>query len=108
MKKTKVVINRKRWLRGKGSIESLLRTFKGEMCCVGFIAMQRHKASIKDILECADLECCSKEKLVSLNDTYCEMYSINDDENISDKEREKELKKYCKKAGLDITLEFVN
>lgn len=47
----KVVIDRKRWLRGEGSSTSkLLRSSDGKMCCLGFVCIQAG-ASETDIMD---------------------------------------------------------
>lgn len=118
----KVTISRQRWLRGEGFESSrLFRESDGKMCCLGMVALAEG-CTVDNILEKSAPNSLNVKlpKLVSEkafpplpgapkyenNWTCMAMMEINDDREISDKEREKELIKLG--AGIGYELEFVD
>ena len=101
------VVSRKRWLRG-GNVASKLRNAKGKMCCLGFRA-KVGGAKVADILALSYPACLLDpfrfftRAFVNKNgyDTaLCiKATEVNDDEKISDSEREKKLRAIFKKMG---------
>lgn len=126
-KPKKVVINRKKWLRGCGtSASSLLDGKTGKMCCLGFWCLQAGipRKQIKDVSSPADLINKGVSSVSGLsyesknitgftcgltqNNTTCiKMMQTNDDKYIDDEERERTLKRLAKK-NLNVTLEFID
>ena len=99
----KVVVDRKKWYRGKCE-DSLLLLTNGKMCCIGFLARVL-KYKPKDIRDIATLEGTNQttiqEQFIDDNEeNLIKAYGINDDTTISDSVREKELKQIGKKMGV--------
>lgn len=112
----KFTIDRQKWLRGEGYSRSrLLRMFDKKMCCVGQMCHQ---------LGVSDRELLDRPTLLALdggtrsqartlfnagiNDEapwVRTAYKINDDKELSDPEREKQLKDLLAKHGHEV--EFV-
>lgn len=102
----KFLVDRQRWLRGRG--QGLLLTKTGFRCCIGFVGVQ---CSIPDArMRCHS--CVSEIELpkwpgwlqISVNAAVA--YSINDDPEITDDEREAKLKKLFIEHGDEI--DFIN
>lgn len=110
----KVEIDRKRWYRGKGDDLGMLRLRNGKQCCLGFAARVlgcRAKEILNKFMpEYLDRELTGLSKSV---DGYIDNTEFsnsaakaNDDETITDKQRERQLKTLARKAGFDF--QFVN
>lgn len=119
----KVVINRKRWMRGNRDSErfkhrsQLWHRGADAGCCLGHAMHQVCKIQLADLHGIAfpngtmqyqkpNFEkFCSGGKDFLFADTQFsqEAAAINDDGNISDKEREKKLKALFKENGLKLT-----
>lgn len=117
-KRKAVVINRKTWLRGEGIIPSrLLRSLDGKMCCVGFICLAegapeeaiKDKPALHNIdPKLFDFNTISRLQAIhnTANNPYgLSVYSLNDNENFNDAEREKLLTAKLDACGYDITFE---
>jgi len=116
MKRIKVRINRKRWLRGTPD-GSVLRNENGSMCCLGHVARACSiKAStLVDRLtpsEVPDAECKKSffYRLISRtlhdadNSIACyDIMDLNDEEGIAQDKREKALTKKLSKLGFDVS-----
>ncbi len=99
-----VRISRKKWWRGNGSFGSaLLKSGNGKMCCLGFdaLALGLKRADILglgspmqagEIPGLVDTSGCDNIKCHN-------MMSINDDNNIDEELREKQLTALAKKVG---------
>lgn len=117
----KVTVDRRRWLRGEGSVaSSLFDDYNKKMCCLGF-ATRACGCSIDKIRGQASPACVvightnTKESLARFLAAKSEvknsgatgrMITINDDIKINDAEREDRLKKWGKKLNIQFT--FVN
>lgn len=116
----KVIVDRRRWLRGIGSIHSsLFDDVNKKMCCIGFAA-RACGCSIDQIRDRPSPACVAttypdmaKARLARFitaegdNSGSTErMMEINDNTSISDEEREDRLKKWGKKLNIQFT--FVN
>lgn len=113
----KLVISVKKWLRGVNT-ESTLRNKNGCMCCLGFLARDCG-ASVKDIFDKGTpMEALSvnwpKDLLENHNYTddndsvwdsslTSQIVSVNDDKNLSLKEKQSELKRLFLKIGYRLT-----
>ncbi len=120
----KVQIDRKTWLRGVGSNDSVykvrLRTEEGEQCCLGFVCKKLGLKN-KDILDVGRpghlvrydnfAQRNAKEKLTPVllkvkepteKAWVEEAITINDDSLMSETEREEKLTKLFAKNGLDV------
>lgn len=114
MDKTEFTIKRSKWLRGEDGDSFLLRSTDGKMCCLGQIANQCRvaKAHLKDRGTPAQVGTSIAGKIKDFvmegNNTPLsyDAMKINDDEEITDKVREKRLISLFKKHG--ITLTFVD
>jgi hypothetical protein len=126
----KFTIDRKTWLRGEGEDDSaLLREYDNKMCCLGGIARQCGITGIVGELSPAGVEEDQWDKFPEplrplkkphtlkgvplANKTYndnsdlaTDMMKVNDDEGISDEEREAKLKELCAPHGIE--LEFTD
>lgn len=108
-----LVIKRSEWLRGK--TPSYLRNYKGEMCCLGFACMQLLHLPVYAILA----RHTPSELLLRLNETLgaklmelglveaggntaiCgRLMTINDDQKLTDRQREAALKKLFLTIGI--------
>lgn len=104
-------INRKKWLRGEGSeYSSLLRTEDGKMCCLGFLGLACGGTK-KQIESCDSPAGTYGPKWPSallhpdtgLDSTTCEeLMKVNDNEDLTDTERESRLKKIFKEIGIKV------
>lgn len=111
--KTKFVIDRKRWYRGKGGAYSRLLRHDGAMCCLGQVARQcglrakdiRNECSPGDVDTGGILPAWLFNGSSDSEDCKYAM-SLNDAEAYSDKHREKWLKRLFKKHGAQLT--FIN
>ena len=111
----KLVVSRKRWLRGEGSDKSmLLRPLDDKMCCLGFLACQVG-AREEDIRDKTEPESPfssgwewpswmfdSSKPLVGLR---YRLMTINDDASLSEEQRESILKEEFAKVGVEV--EFI-
>jgi hypothetical protein len=117
----KLVIKRSEWLRGEGVKDSaLLRTCDNKMCCLGFLAvsLDATKESIADKASPACVPTIKwpegfvkpypflKKHNQYTNSDCCELMEINDATDLPEEEREAELTKYFKRAGIEV--EFVD
>ena len=106
----KLVIDRTQWLHGEGSQQSyLVRTEDKKMCCLGFLGLSC--GYTKDELEDKQVpeQICDNSKwpiLFHNEDEVAEFTTTNDRTNITDEEREQELIKLFRAAGIEVT--FIN
>ncbi len=120
MERLRVIVDRSRWYRGKGSVESRLRrSVDGQMCCLGFACLAAGHSE-DDITEAATpLELRSsllpgteeyraaRKRLDDGHGTAIgEAININDSRHITDEERERDLARILTQVGID--LEFVD
>lgn len=125
--KTKFTVTRHNWLRGEGGDDSrLLRPEDGKMCCLGHISLQCGitQDEIMNVLAPAGIidEAWGlfpeplrpmKRPYRGINKTWNDnsglahvMMGLNDDETITDEDREHRLKQIAASRG--IKLEFVD
>lgn len=113
----KVVVKRSKWFRGQGTHGSLLLNSKGQMCCLGFAALQLgfKEEEIKGQAVPAFL----KREMIGFNLPYNSgllpfaehtpltraAVHINDYSFISDEEREQQLTDLFKEHGHEIVFE---
>ncbi len=111
----KLVIDRKKWLKGDDGNNSCMLDDDGHMCCLGFVARRITKLSKERLFrQGTPADCYLGESLLTYssdgtlrdNDFSAEAMDINDDSGLSEKEREKKLIKLFKKN--DIELSFSN
>lgn len=97
----RVIVERKRWMRGTGNGKLLGQN--GKMCCIGFLA-RRLGCAPKDIRDIGTLVEVESPKTAQFSGSHQEMleaaYNANDDEGVTDITREKELKQVGKKMGV--------
>ena len=102
-----VIINRKTWLRGK--VDSELRKPNGKKCCIGFLASTLG-AKNKEITGVSVLADMYNNVCLSFSSEHStplsEAYEANDDLNMNDREREKELRTIGKAMG--VRFRFIN
>jgi hypothetical protein len=117
-----LVIDRKKWYRGKGPASSALLTESKKMCCLGFLGRAEglKPKDIRGITTPSDsdlpkeLLTPSFKKLVEYhhsdlpfdNELCKKLTKLNDKEDISDKERESKLRPLFRK--LKYKLKFIN
>lgn len=59
----KVVVDRSKWLRGEGAVNSfLLRESDGKMCCLGFVLKQAYDKTDEDLLQFKAPSCTRKSQ----------------------------------------------
>ena len=121
----KFVVKRSKWYRGEGDAESRLQTSKNKMCCLGFYAKEcgLKKKDILDIGSPGEVPYDIKnlwdtflleskthfytdEPSISDSSIANDMMEINDNEFITEKERELRLKELFKTQG--IKLKFID
>ena len=125
----KFIINRSKWLRGEGSLNSfLLRESDGKQCCLGqyanfcdisdenILGLKSPLSLFRDQSEEAyndGLKKYSKySKLLTVDDIGCshsyntvELMSTNDDPSIFDNAREDRLKTLFANIGIEVTFD---
>jgi len=113
----KFEIDRKRWLRGEGSVNSrLLRPSDQKMCCLGFKAkaLGLSDDTISNIPSPISIPNINFEQwgvtglgryavIAELGDMYCLLFVTNDVRNISESEREERLIKLFAEIGDEVT-----
>lgn len=117
------VVDRSKWFRGKGneaSCPSYLRKRNGKMCCIGFVGQQSevsnkamkdkttiHSLSLDDIGKFPEWMRRHTDVLAPFsNDSDIgKCYRINDETDITDRQREAKLRKIFKKHKM--TIKFV-
>ena len=116
----KLVIDRTKWFRGKSRGSRLYRKQDGKMCCLGFLSLacgytvteiRQHRTpfSLWDTTGEWRFPICREEQSSSLDDLryiYGNLMITNDDEGISEPEREKQVTAEMKK--LDVNVDFIN
>lgn len=114
-----LIINRKRWLRGKG-VGSLL-TVNGYMCCLGFACRQLANLKPADIMDCnmpvdaarnfenidVRLEAMRKARLITQRGCQCpgiitELSMINDCRDLTEAKREKRITSKFRAMGVKV------
>ena len=122
-KLTKLVIDRRRWLRGGSPSASsyLLHPINGKMCCLGFAAVQvgaqpkhiRGEANPYDVpgtFEATAFGWLIRRRAFDNFPGHTQMCHriilTNDDGTIEDDERERSLKKLFRKKG--VVVKFIN
>jgi len=98
----KFTVDRKTWLRGEKTNSYLLRPVDGKKCCVGFFALAEKKFTKTHLKGKFDYGDISKVD----RDPFAGIYCINDDPGITDKKRERLLKKKFAELGHEV--EFIN
>ncbi len=114
MSAKKFVVKRSEWRRGKGPFGSLLCRKDGMKCCLGFMGKQlgidesSMGVGYPHSLESGLL---ARFPALPISDSWRgiihweDFAHINDDPNLSDDERETELKKLAERAGFEF--EFI-
>lgn len=100
-----VVIDRRTWYRGKGGACSRLLLDNGMRCCIGFLGTQigikdetmREEADFSAIMPCRQARPFEDDH----NDTLNRAYTINDDETLTDSQREEALIETGKEMGVN-------
>ena len=118
-KPLKVIVDRTKWLRGEGDIHSKLLTIDNKMCCLGFAAISagisrdmitgRTSPAVvaKFFSKEFPLKMLVYDTPIPSNNPICKaLMCANDNENILDEEREKEIIKLGKEVGIEF--EFIN
>lgn len=106
----KVKVDRKKWYRGQGHDKSCLLLPSGEMCCIGFLAVELG-CQTDDIQELTVLE---EEVLPNDHNRFASIYedplndayTVNDSEKIDDTVRESQLQQLGKLMNVKFT--FIN
>lgn len=110
----RLVIDRSKWLRGEGSMESrLYRSSDGKMCCIGFLALARG-CTLADIADRSAVESRRLEvkprRLSNFPiDQFAPLpvaYDVNDAADINDDTREEKLTTIFAEMGYEV--EFVD
>ena len=117
----KLIIDRKKWYRGRGTAESRLRLKNGTMCCLGFYALSCGKTE-DEILDKSYLlteeydmySLPTTEEAEWLNSEleypYCSTSRLlgftNDDVDLKEEDREQQISEIFAKNGVEV--EFVN
>ena len=119
----KFKVKRSKWFRGQGSDDSFLLNNEGQMCCLGFYsaACGIKKSYLKNeeapgeinsdiqnqwqtfLLNDSDIDTEEQYKIDSWACT--QLMKINDDENMSDTEREEKLTKLFANDGIEVKFE---
>lgn len=117
----KIVIKRSKWVRGTGEGTTQLiptidgtRNRNGEMCCLGHVRCQlgiRNKSGADSPRECPSKKWPKKLQNVIIgarimptnSDLAFRLMELNDDETITNSDRETRLISYFKEAGLNVT-----
>lgn len=110
----KLTIQRHKWFRGRGSEHSRLLRHDGRMCCLGFYSLQCGLQP-EHILGCGlpsnaktfDDPLPLPQPMQWLDRCELRIAGINDDEDITEEEREQELTESFKKYG-NVEVEFVD
>lgn len=101
-------VDRKTWYRGKGGKESRLLRDDGTRCCIGFLGKEL-KIPDDDMLQETELSHCSTRVGRTFSDdndiAVTSAYNVNDDDTISDRERETELIVVGKDMGVNFIFE---
>lgn len=106
----RVVVNKRRWLRGDDENSKLLRVKDNKMCCIGFLARELG-CKRKDIAEVGMLCGVKTEAAQAFNRDYGlsgtgymtpldKAYEVNDDTDLNDKERMRQLREIGKEMGV--------
>jgi len=105
----KLVIDRARWIRGKGYGDSMLyRPQDKNMCCVGFYARQCKDLSVKQIKGRHTLHEIGWDLEAALRDPKNpgqphQFYKVNDDPTMPSRDREVEPRTMFKRIGVACT-----
>lgn len=109
-----VVVKRSKWMRGDQETSCLRNKKTGKMCCLGFLTREAgfRTRQINGKLQPDDLTKCIKG--LTRPHTYCDqdtdiintetcknMMDINDDKNIDDETREKQIAREGKRIGVN-------
>lgn len=94
------VVKRSEWYRGQGSQNSELLRFDGKRCCIGFVGQQcriddadlRGQATVEEVYPSESYRLFPVWMKVPHSPSLNLAYRINDDVDIDDDEREKQLK----------------
>lgn len=111
---TKLVIDRKTWLRGKGSAVSCLLREDGKQCCLGQFAIKAgvKKKNLINIKSPWELNMRKKINIKQINDRRVsksiEAMAVNDNELISNKTREEKLIEIFSQFNPPVELSFEN
>jgi hypothetical protein len=99
----RVVINKRRWLRGDDQNSMLLREKDNKMCCIGFLARElgckRNEITGKGELSAVDNETAS-EFHYNWEERLADAYETNDDPNITEATRIRMLREIGKQMGV--------
>ncbi len=107
----KVTVDRQKWYRGQGGINScLLRKQDGKLCCIGFLAqtLGLRDTAITEVC-CLNGVADTERAGIAFHANYATYlniaYTLNDDRNIADDVREEQLVSIGKEMGVEF--EFV-
>lgn len=98
-----LTIVRSKWLHG-GIGDSMLLDNAGNMCCLGFysLACGHSKEDIQNVTEPLYVKNWRGAKREDA-DIYYSMMRVNDDEILSEAQREQEIAEYFKALGVNVT-----
>ncbi len=110
----KFTVYRDTWLRGIGSHNSFLLAHDGKRCCLGHMARDlgaddgallevcTPRASSKEVRWPESFLATDEAEITRNSDLAFRLMSINDDETLSDVEREERLTATLAQAGIDV------
>jgi hypothetical protein len=104
----KIIIDRDRWARGYKNHPAMLLNKNGNMCCLGFCAVQlfgfspeeiRGKSTLYPWMEAKE----NKKTYETLQKIQVEFMNVNDKPKIRDLDREKKLQNmFSKQLGIEV------
>jgi hypothetical protein len=100
---TRVVINKRRWLRGDDENSMLLRKKDNKMCCIGFLARELgcKREHIAGIGHLSEVDHNTASEFTSEYDGYLnQAYETNDDPDLTEAARIKKLREIGKNMGV--------
>jgi 4-aminobutyrate aminotransferase-like enzyme len=103
----KVRVSKRTWYRGQGCAKSFLRLpDSSQQCCIGFFARalgaKVSEIQMKSTLDIVDHEACQNVGHI-YESVLSDCYEVNDDENLTDTQRMKQLKE----LGMQMNVKFI-
>lgn len=112
-----IIVDRQKWFRGKGCMDSQLLKQDGRMCCLGFASIQCGM-SPNDILgqpynycilsETPDILSFLNEDMYNPSDIGEKLTSINDALYLNENDRELKLNSILEQGDCPIRFKFIN
>ncbi len=98
-----VVIKRRQWFRGRGPENSRLRTLDGKMCCLGFdakaLGFKNEDIDMKTTPDSVNGYVPGLARSGHNTRICASMMDVNDDDMLTDNQREAKLIKLAKRIG---------